>query len=548
VGLGRGVRAKRCLLSNDERQYRRGFVRQSSLNDYALVAWRRKWLILAVALIAAVSAYFYSRSQAPVYEASAYVMYIPESTAALAGSGQVYSQYTSAVELQSVGIMIASPIIGDRVSSAMGWGDHPPRFTVQTQLVGGLGGSGDTGSTSVAAITVQATNPSLAAGIANAYAKQFVDWRLSNERDQIAKAQQVVSDELQHYQTDASRLSPEYAQLKDRLQSLNVLYGTATGGFQIVMPATAPTGPVSPLPKRTALAGLALGAIAGLGLAFILQQLDRKLRDYKEAGELLGLRIIGRIPRMPADKLKPGPLFVLTDPAGDGAESIRMLRTNLEFLSLDPGVSVLAIVSPGKGDGKTITAANLAVAMALSGKRVIAVDADLRQPDLHTAFGLSNHVGGVGDVIRGRLTVSAALRQVTLPLWANNAGTLVRPLPGPKTSNDVSGPDLQVLTAGSVPPNPGEVVGSRRFGALLRELRQMDVDCVLVDTPGILSDATAIMSQVDGVVFVVYVDAARQSKLEELRDATESLPCVKLGVVVTGKGFRSSETAKYYAS
>ena len=531
-------------MTTEEREYRRGPVRQPSLNDYVLVAWRRKWLIVAVALVLAVPAYFYSRSQTPIYEASSYVMYIPDSAPALAGSGQVYTQDAQDLQLQSVGILIASPTIGDRVSSALDWGDRSPWFTVETKLVGDLSGA-SSGSSNVAAITVQARSASAAAAIANTYAKQFVEWRLGNERDQIAKAQQVVSDQLAQYKTSASRLSTDYAQLKDRLQSLDVLYGTATGGFQVVMPASTPAAPVSPKPKRTAAAALALGALVGLGLAFILQQVDRKLRDYKEAGELLDLRIIGRIPRMPAEKLKSGPLFVLTDPTGDGAEAIRLLRTNLEFLSLDPGVNAVAMVSPGKGDGKTVTLVNLAISLTLSGKRVIVVDADLRQPDLHRAFRLSNTVG-LSDVIRGRLTAEEAVQAFPLPSWADNpGGANVRVPAGSKRDLDGSKTELRVLTSGAIPPNPGEVVSSQRFGELLRALRAMDADYVLVDTPGLLSDATAITGQVDGVIVVVHVDEARRSRLEELRDTLDSLPCAKLGVVATGRGFRSNETAKY---
>lgn len=531
-------------MTAEERAYRRGSTRQPSLNDYVLVAWRRKWLILAVALAVAVPAYLYSRSQTPVYEASAYVMYIPDSASALAGSGQVYSQDQQDLQLQSVGILIASPTIGNRVSSTMDWGDRPPWFTVDTKIVGDLSG-GNSGGANVAAITVQARSPSAAAAIANAYAEQFVEWRLANERDQIAKAQQVVADQLAQYETSASRLSPDYASLKNRQQSLDVLYGTATGGFQVVLPASAPAAPAAPKPGRTAAAGLALGALAGLGLAFLLQQVDRKLRDYREAAELLDLRVIGRIPRMPAEKLKSGPLFVLGDSAGDGAEAIRLLRTNLEFLSLDPGVNAVAMVSPGKGDGKTVTLVNLAVSLALSGKRVIAVDADLRQPDLHRAFRLSNTVG-LSDVIRGRLTAEESIQSFPLPSWVNNPGATVH-LPSDSRREPEAGAraELRVLTSGALPPNPGDVVSSQRFGELLRTLRSMDTDYVLVDTPGLLSDATAIMGQVDGVIVVVHVDEAKRSRLEELRDTLDSLPCAKLGVVATGRGFRSNELAKY---
>jgi capsular exopolysaccharide synthesis family protein len=212
--------------------------------------------------------------------------------------------------------------------------------------------------------------------------------------------------------------------------------------------------------------------------------------------------------RSAAPALGAAQLVLLTDPRSAAAEAYRTLRTNIQFASLDREVRTIAITSPGAGDGKSTTLANLAIAMAEGGHRVIVVDADLRRPGLHTLFGLANREG---------LTTAVLSDDTRLPL------------------QDTPVPGLRLLTSGPLPPNPAELVGSRRLDRVLSLLRDV-ADYVLFDTPpaAALSDAATLAARVDGVILVI---GAGRTKRDLARRAKEQLERVKahiLGVVLAG--------------
>lgn len=201
-------------------------------------------------------------------------------------------------------------------------------------------------------------------------------------------------------------------------------------------------------------------------------------------------------------------LAMLQDPRSAAAEAYRTLRVNVQFSSLDRPVRTLAVTSAGMGEGKSTTVANLAIAMAEGGQRVIAVDADLRRPSLHTLFGQANREG---------LTTAVLGDDTSLPLQDT-------PIAG-----------LRVLTSGPLPPNPLEMLGSRRFDTVIARLLQ-EADMVVFDTPPAagLSDAAVLAARVDGVLLVV---GAGRTKRDLARKAKELLLRVNahlLGVVLTG--------------
>jgi capsular exopolysaccharide synthesis family protein len=217
---------------------------------------------------------------------------------------------------------------------------------------------------------------------------------------------------------------------------------------------------------------------------------------------------VSRNGRSAAPAVDAAQLVMLVDPRSAAAEAYRTLRTNIQFSSLDREVRSIAITSAGAGDGKSTTLANLAIAIAEGGHRVIAVDADLRRPGLHALFGLDNREG---------LTTAVLDDHTRLPL------------------QDTPVPGLRLLASGPLPPNPAELVGSRRLDRVLRQLREA-ADYVLLDTPpaAALSDAPTLAARVDGVVLVI---GAGRTKRELARRAKEQLERVQahiLGVVLAG--------------
>ncbi len=215
------------------------------------------------------------------------------------------------------------------------------------------------------------------------------------------------------YTTAASRLSTDYLLLAQRLQDLKIAEATSTGDFTIIQPATPPTSPISPKPIQSAAVGFGVGLFAGIVLAFVVGQFDTRVRTHTQAGEILGLSVVGRVPHLGRRLLRDETLVTLTDPGGSVAEAVRVLRSNLDWKSIDDGWKSLLITSSLKGEGKTLTLCNLAVTLALAGKKVVVVDADLRDPQVHKAFSMPNETG-LTTVIQGTLSLATAVRPFDL--------------------------------------------------------------------------------------------------------------------------------------
>jgi len=195
-----------------------------------------------------------------------------------------------------------------------------------------------------------------------------------------------------------------------------------------------------------------------------------------------------------------------------------------------------------QGEGKSVCVANLAVTLAMGGKKVFIVDADLRRPRQHQYFGLKNAVG-LSTVVTGQTSLDDALHKVHLEpvsganevdfkTWAGGSESLSR---------------IYVLTSGPLPPNPGEIVSSRRFAAVIETLAE-EADVVLVDSPAMLAvgDTVALASLVDGLVFLVDMQRAKRPMLQQAADQLVRLPCRSLGIVLRADGAKSG--GGYYSS
>jgi capsular exopolysaccharide synthesis family protein len=216
-------------------------------------------------------------------------------------------------------------------------------------------------------------------------------------------------------------------------------------------------------------------------------------------------------------------LIVASDPRSPVAEAFRTLRTNIQFKSLDNPVRTILVTSSAPGEGKSTVVANLAVSLAQTGAAVIAVDCDLRNPSLHTLFGLPNE-GGLTSLV---LQPDAGVRQF---LQRSEAG------------------GLDVLTSGPLPPNPAELLGSKRMESLIHELRGM-ADYVVFDTPPVLAvtDAAVLATKLDGSMLVLSAGRARRDAAKKAKRTLEELSSSFLGVVVNNvKADRESQSG-YYA-
>jgi non-specific protein-tyrosine kinase len=235
--------------------------------------------------------------------------------------------------------------------------------------------------------------------------------------------------------------------------------------------------------------------------------------------------LLGRVPAPPRSIRGHNKLVMIEEPATSRSEPFRVLRTSLDFVNLDPRAKSIMVTSALSGEGKSTTAANLAVALAHAGKSVILVDLDLRRPFIDRFFELNGHPG-LTAVALGMTDLDAALAPVRIGSHS------------PRRRQSVNGPvkrgRLEVLQAGILPPNPGEFVSSSVIAEILAELRDR-ADIVLVDAPPIvgLGDALALSARVDALLLVARLKLLRRSTLTELRRVLDAAPVPALGFILT---------------
>ena len=326
--------------------------------------------------------------------------------------------------------------------------------------------------------------------------------RLNRNRDNKAKLYEIVLQRLT--ETDLTRmLKTTHVRLLDR--------------------ALLPVRPVSPNFIKNVGASLLAGLLLGLAAAFFASRLDRTVRSV-ESVEGFGVAVLGVIPHLsvvePRSKPDtrsgpkqvrparvPGELIVLEEPMSPAAETFRMVRTNLAFMSQDDQLRSFVVTSALPLEGKTTVVTNLAVALAQFGRSVLLVDSDLRRPRIHHVFEIDNELG-LTSLVEGQTTLSAAIH-----------------------TTKVEG--LSVLTAGPIPPNPSELLHSPAFGRLKEDLLKQ-FDWVLFDSPpmGAVTDAAILASQLDGALLVV---RAGQTTLHSVLGARKQLNSVSarlLGAVL----------------
>jgi len=522
-----------------------GDTQPVTLRDYVRVVMLRWWLVAIVVIACTLTAFLMSARAAPLYSATASLMYQQAANIANPlGSNFGTDVNGLALETQSVVNTVGSPEIKSRAKGLLSGSPGAQSYKVTASILQPDSSSGGTVS-DVVGVTAEGPEAATSAAVANAYAEAVITTRVEREQARLRAAQDAILTQMEAFTTGASKLSTDYLLLAQRLRDLQVAEATATGDFRIIHPATVPEAPSSPKPRRTAVVAFVGSLLAGVALAFIVGQFDTRIRTHRHVTEILALPVVGRIPRVSRDVLRDGTLVTLNEPASAPAEALRMLRSNLSWSSIDREWKSLLITSSEKGEGKTLTICNLAVALALTGKKVVVVDADLRAPRVHTAFSLPNRIG-LTTVIMEATRLEDALTPFSLNGTPMTHVHMARGQYSVETATDDDG-TLTVLTSGPLPPNPGEVVASRKLASVIADLTESDVDYVLVDAPPLLNvgDVGALAHAVDALLLVVNVGDATRPMLEDTREALDALPCRKLGVVIVGERMEPSTYYNY---
>ena len=521
-----------------------------TLRDYLAVMWRRKWIIALIIVVATASAYFFSSRQTEMYSAAGTMFYKQEINISNPLTGGSVNPVGVDREMATIGDLMAGPEMQEQAAATLeklGF-DPGADFTVTAAQQEGSSAGGGSASvaSNVVVVTGDSSDPRLAAGAANAYMNAFIEWDRQQARDQIELAIPVIEAALAKYQTKESKLTADYVMLRQRLQDLQILKETSTGNYRVLRPAAVPSAPYAPNPLRSAILGFGVGLFAGIGLAFLLEQFDTRLRRAEDVAAILRQLVLGRIPHISKALLSEDPVVARAHPEGPPAEAFRLLRTNIEYMRSVDSFKSLMVTSSVQGEGKSMCVANLAVTLAMGGKKVIIVDADLRRPRQHHLFGLENQQG-VSTVATGQTALDDALHKVHVvapaagagdvdfEAWARGSGSLSR---------------IYVLTSGPLSPNPGEIVSSKHFGAMLEALTE-EADVVIVDSPAMLAvgDAPALAPMVDALLFLVDLRAARRPMLQQAADQLVRLPCRTLGLVLhVDKAQSGYYSYGYYAS
>jgi capsular exopolysaccharide synthesis family protein len=320
------------------------------------------------------------------------------------------------------------------------------------------------------------------------------------------------------------RAGGEGRSLRQQVDRLRALAALQTGNAEVVQQAAVPQTPSSPKPVRNAILALILGIGVGVGLALLLERLDRRLRDQDEAEALFARPVLGTIPESTSLRSRPAAGLVL---AGREAEAFRTLRANLRYYDIDRDIRSLLITSSAPGEGKSTAARYLAATAAVANLRVVLVEADLRRPALKALYSTLSGPG-LADVLSDQATLTTAIQK--LPVSITGAP---------------SGKTLDVVTAGSPPPNPTDLLESERMRTVLSDLgRQYELVVVDSSPVTVVPDSIPLLSQVSGVLVVVRASTSTRAGARKLRDQLNHLGVPALGIVMNGTSI--VEDSAYY--
>jgi tyrosine-protein kinase Etk/Wzc len=336
-----------------------------------------------------------------------------------------------------------------------------------------------------------------------------------------------------------------YLMMQEKYQESRITEVGQLGQVRLIDPARPPQEPVRPRKKLNLLLGFIVGLGLGVGLTFLFEYMNNTVRTIEDI-EKIGLTVLGSIPMIKEEealkRMKALPagmngkngsldapevrrmvsrLITHFAPKSPISEAYRTFRTNIQYTKLDRELKALLVTSPGPGEGKSTSVANLAITMAQMGSKVLLIDSDLRRPILHSIFNIDRRVG-LSNVLVGRATIEEAAQTTEIE-------------------------NLFVMPCGTLPPNPSELLGSSAMKATLGEMKRK-FDIVLFDSPPIIAvtDAAVLSSQLDGVILVI---KSGQTDREAAFRAFTLLKNVKtriLGALLNGVQIESMYGSYYY--
>ena len=521
---------------------------ENELKKYGTILWHWAWLIVLGTLLGAGSAYVSSRLTVPVYAASTTLL-VNEAPS----SGKT-ADYTSILTSERLArtyseMMIKQPVVKAALED-LNLEPAPEKLParISVNLVR---------DTQLMVLQVESEDPQLAMNLANAIptafsrqnaavqTERYADSKanLTKEidalKEQIAVKQTEINaigkatdpageSELARLQTELTQLRQSLTYLLQSYENIRLAEAQSTSNIVVVEPATLPLLPIRPRTVQNTLLGALVGLLLSIGLVFLIEYLDDRIRSPEQIDKTLKLPVVGLIAKMGNGYQGTGKrhLIAVREPRSPVVEAFRSLRTNIQFAGVDQPVRTLLVTSAGPAEGKSTVAANLAVVMAQAGLKVTLIDCDLRRPTLHKQFGQVNRAGLTDMILRDPSQ------------WS-----------GLTSASGV--PNLSLLLSGSLPPNPSELLGSKRMHQLVHYLHQFN-DIVIIDAPPLLpvTDALVLAPLTDGVVLVIdhggtRIGEALQGKVQLDQSGARILGAV-MNKIPTGRRGYSYYYRHYY--
>ncbi len=491
------------------------------LQQYLGILRKWWWLVLLSAAIAGASSWYIVKDQPPIYQTSTTLMI----GQAIEKADPTYADfYTSERLAQTYSQLVLREPILKKTAEALGFGE-------QWRSLKGQIGANVVEGTQLLEIRVTDTDPHRAKAIADELADQLqilisrredsnTEFMVSQSeslrakipaaQDEILRLEQQLTEtfsarQVQDIQSQINSLRNQVNLWQSTYAQYQALLGAGSANFlRRIEEAPVPAAPIGPnRPMQIALAA-GIGLVLALAAAFLLEYLDDTLKSPDDVSKMVSLTTLGVITRITGSTLADK-LITLRYPKSPISEAYRAMRTNLQYSSLDEPIRTLVVTSANPKEGKSTTLSNLGIVMAQSGKSIVLVDADLRRPMLHRIFQVQNKRGLTDLLLQETPVLDGCLQQTGIE-------------------------NLRILTSGPLPPNPSELLGSKKMQHLM-DVLTAEADVVLFDTPPALAvtDAVVLGSQTDGVLLVTDAGKTRRGAA---RLAVENLR--KVGATLTG--------------